>query len=237
MNLLWLSYGRHLAAARRLASCLELSWLSWVPWPGWGFAGKQDSQATGWRFSGCATVAPVASLQPDPRLRSLRSPGCLWGFGSSARGFRRSHVPCLTVLDLSMAWPCSGLNGAGPLSAKRRWHRVQREQPRDCPHPSSVRASGVSGAVPLPAPAAVPFSCSPTSVSLWAVARSATGCIYRRKNCFSFFLLFFLKWFLEVKNSCLIQLLGVYHKLVTCNKLAHLLVCQHSQKQTKWLVD
>lgn len=52
-----------------------------------------------------------------------------------------------------------------------------------------------------------------------------------------FFFPFFFKWFLEVKNSCLIQLLGVYHKLVTCNKLAHLLVCQHSQKQTKWLVD
>lgn len=52
----------------------------------------------------------------------------------------------------------------------------------------------------------------------------------RRKNCFSSILFFFFsEWFFEVKHSYLIRLLGVYHKLVTCNKLAHLLAPTRSK--------
>lgn len=79
MNLPWLSYGCHLAAAPRLASCLQLSQLSWVPWPSRGFAHQRDGRAAGAQFSGCAT--PLASLRTNLRIRGLRSLGCLQGFG------------------------------------------------------------------------------------------------------------------------------------------------------------
>lgn len=44
-----------------------------------------------------------------------------------------------------------------------------------------------------------------------------------------FYIFFFSGWFFEVKHSYLIRLLGVYHKLVTCNKLAHLLAPTRSK--------
>lgn len=107
---------------------------------------------------------------------------------------------------------------------------------------AAVCPGGVRGTVPLlapPAPSLVPFphvcvslGCCQTNCRLRVQEEEL---LFFFPSFFSFF--FFSKWFSEVKNSCLIQLLGVYHKLVTCNKLARLLVHQHSQKQTKWLVD
>lgn len=198
------------------------------------------------------------------RVCDLWSLRCLRGF--SIKRFIRLRVQQVSnplsrhtrpVLDLSMARPCSGsnasrasLSSAKPLlssscsaGAGRSWEATTGPSlPELCQCSAAgtaVRTGGVSGTVPLPAPPACPLVAFPhVCVSLGCC--QINNRLHLQEEAlllFPSFFLFFSKWVLEVKNSCLIQLLGLYHKLVTCNKLAHLLVCQHSQKQTKWLID
>ena len=259
MNLPWLSYGHHLAAASRLASCLELSRLSWMPWPGWGFA-RERRTFLGPRDSGTISFTADESAGPWPSvawifvriqhqtvhrpegsggLKSLVSPhwpGAGSVDGMALLGFRRvlsEPIICNAFALLFLRhWCRAQLGGSNGTFLTRalpvlgcwccRWPQ-QRE--RDRPAPSS------SCLFPC---------CIPPRLCLFGLLPNQLQAAFtggRIAFLLSFLFFFFPKGFLEVKNSCLIQLLGVYHKPVTCNKLAHLLVRQHSQKQTKWLVD